>query len=94
MLTRVEAARLRLRLLATDPHPDDLVTDGEVNAAGVEIRQRLEDETDRLTTLPWELLGEERSLRFAEEFEPPCEKLLRRVDITAGVNYQPASRLR
>jgi hypothetical protein len=71
-----------------------LVTDGEVNAAGLELRQHIEDETDRLTTTPWTLLGEADSVRFAEELEPPCEKLLARVDLTAGVNYQPASRIR
>ena len=32
--------------------------------------------------------------RFAADLEPPCELLLRRVDETAGPNYQPASRLR
>jgi len=58
------------------------------------LRQRLEDDTDRATTLPWELLGEERSLSFATLLEPPCELLLRRVDVTAGTNYQPASRVR
>jgi hypothetical protein len=62
--------------------------------SAVVLRQRIEDDTDRLTTLPWELLGAERSLRFAELFEPPCELLLRRVDVTAGPNYQPASRVR
>ena len=66
----------------------------EVRAEGVALRQLLEDDTDRLTTRPWELLGEERSTWFAETFEPPCEQLLRRVDLTAGPNYQPASRLR
>lgn len=71
-----------------------LVTDGVVNAAGVDLRQHIEDETDRLTELPWRLLGEARSLQFAEDFEPPCEHLLARVDVTAGSNYQPASRLR
>jgi hypothetical protein len=71
-----------------------LVTDGEVNAAGLELRQHIEDETDRLTTTPWTLLGEADSVRFAEELEPSCEKLLARVDLTAGVNYQPASRIR
>ena len=60
---------------------------------GLALRARIEDDTDRLTTLPWELLGEERSNRFAEQFEPPCEALLARVDTTAGPNYQPASRL-
>ena len=70
------------------------VRDGEVTAEGVAVRQRLEDDTDRLGTLPWERLGEERARQFALDFEPPCEALLRRVDITAGPNYQPASRVR
>lgn len=65
-----------------------------VTTEGVELRQHIEDETDRLTTLVWELLGEERSLAFAPAFEPPCELLLARVDVTAGPNYQPASRTR
>lgn len=72
-----------------------LVTaEGAATAEGLALRQHLEDETDRLTTLPWERLGEAESVRFAEELEPPCELLLRRVDETAGPNYQPASRLR
>ncbi len=61
---------------------------------GRALRERIEDDTDRLTTLPWELLGETRSRWFAEAFEPPCEALLARVDETAGPNYQPASRIR
>ncbi len=61
---------------------------------GRALRERIEDDTDRLTTLPWELLGHERARWFAEAFEPPCEALLARVDETAGPNYQPASRVR
>jgi hypothetical protein len=71
-----------------------LARSGEVTDDGIALRQRLEDETDRLSVLPWQLLGEEGSRAFARDFEPPCEALLRRVDITAGPNYQPASRLR
>jgi hypothetical protein len=71
-----------------------LVQDGEVTTEGIELRQHLEDETDRLSTLPWRLLGEARARQFAADFERPCEALLRRVDITAGPNYQPASRVR
>ena len=67
---------------------------GEVTVDGVALRQHIEDETDRLGGLPWRQLGEERARQFAREFEPPCEALLRRVDITAGPNYQPASRVR
>jgi hypothetical protein len=71
-----------------------LARSGEVTADGIALRQHLEDETDRLSTLPWERLGEEFARGFARDFEPPCEALLRRVDVTAGPNYQPASRLR
>lgn len=71
-----------------------LARDHEVLPAGLALRQQLEDDTDRLTTLPWELLGAELATRFAEDFEPPCEALLARVDLTAGTNYQPASRVR
>lgn len=71
-----------------------LARDREVLPEGIALRQRIEDRTDELTTAPWELLGEARSVEFAERFEPPCELLLARVDETAGPNYQPASRLR
>jgi hypothetical protein len=71
-----------------------LASNGSVTTEGIALRQQIEDETDRLTTLPWELLGEERSRWFHQRFEPPCERLLRRVDETAGPNYQPASRIR
>jgi hypothetical protein len=71
-----------------------LARDGEVTAEGLAVRQRLEDDTDVATTLPWELLGAAPSAAFAERFEPPCEQLLARVDVTAGPNYQTASRVR
>ena len=71
-----------------------LAVDGTVTPDGIALRQQLEDDTDRLTTLPWRLLGVPESRAFAEAFEPPCELLLARVDETAGPNYQPASRLR
>jgi hypothetical protein len=71
-----------------------LVREGEPTADAIALRRHIEDETDRLGTLPWRSLGEQRALRFAIDFEPPCTALLHRVDITAGPNYQPASRLR
>ena len=71
-----------------------LASDRTVLPEGIALRQRIEDATDRLTTRPWELLGEQRSVELAERLEPPCRALLRRVDETAGVNYQPASRVR
>jgi len=71
-----------------------LVEGDEVTAEGVALRQQIEDDTDRLTVRPWQLLGEARSVEFAELLEPPCVDLLVRVDETAGPNYQPASRIR
>ena len=71
-----------------------LAADRTVRPEGVALRQQLEDDTDLRTTEVWERLGEEASVRFAEDFEPPCELLLQRVDHTAGPNYQPASRRR
>jgi len=71
-----------------------LATDRTVLPEGIALRQTLEDDTDRLTTLPWQLLGENLAVGVAEHLEPPCELLLARVDETAGPNYQPASRLR
>ena len=71
------------------------LVDGEtVLPAGLELREAIEQRTDELTTQPWEMLGAATSLAFAETFEPPCERLLVRVDETAGPNYQPASRQR
>jgi len=65
-----------------------------VTAEGVRLRQKIEEETDAQTAVIWQRLGVDASVAFAEDFEPPCELLLTRVDITAGPNYQPASRLR
>ena len=70
-----------------------LAANREVTKSGLELRQAIEDLTDTKTSLTWELIGLENSIRFAELFEPPCVDLLKRVDITAGPNYQPASRI-
>ena len=71
-----------------------LAAERTVLPEGVALRQHLEDRTDELTTLPWRLFGADRTRDLADRLEPPCELLLARVDVTAGPNYQPASRLR
>ena len=71
-----------------------LADDEGVMRVGVDLRQQIEDDTDRLCTQIWESYGADRTLALAEALEPPCELLLQRVDETAGPNYQPASRLR
>ena len=60
-----------------------LVRNGVVTEEGVALRQRIEDQTDELTTLPWELFGLERTMDLATHLEPPCVDLLARVDLTA-----------
>jgi hypothetical protein len=76
------------------PEQRRLAVRDEVTPGGVALRQRIEDVTDRLTTLPWVLLGADVAERFALELEPPCELLLTRVDETAGPSYRPASPIR
>lgn len=71
-----------------------LADDAGATPAGVELRQRLEDDTDRLCTRIWQEYGADRTAALADALEPPCELLLARVDETAGPNYQPASRIR
>ncbi len=82
-------ASLAERGLATGAGPDRDATD-----EGLRLRQWIEDETDRRTTLPWQRYGAEATIALAEALEPPCEQLLVRVDVTAGERYQPASRVR
>lgn len=71
-----------------------LADDAGVTQAGIDLRQRIEDDTDVLCTQIWSSYGEDRTSALAEALEPPCELLLKRVDETAGPNYQPASRIR
>jgi hypothetical protein len=66
----------------------------EVTPGGVQLRQRLEDDTDQLCVRIWKAYGADNTRALAMALEPPCELLLARVDETAGPNYQPASRAR
>ena len=71
-----------------------LAEGGRVDAAGVEHRQRLEDRLDELTVVPWRLLGADRCRRFLDLVEPVGDRLMARVDATAGPNWMPAGRVR
>ena len=71
-----------------------LATDGRVNATGLQLRQEIEDRTDELSTAAWRLLGEPTTVRFLELVEPVGERLLVRIDETAGPNWMPAARER
>ena len=71
-----------------------LANEDGVNEAGLDLREALERETDRLTAVVWQSYGEAATEAFCKLAEPPCAVLLERVDVTAGPNYQPGSRTR
>lgn len=71
-----------------------LAESGRVTQAGVAYRQSLEDRLDRLCSVAWQALGELNTLAFLNLVEPVGERLLRRVDQTAGPNWMPAGRTR
>ena len=92
---RVAAATRRSRPAGPPSRPRAWPQAARSPPTGIALRQRIEDDTDRLTTLPWELLGADaaRSVRRGASSRPAsccCDA----VDETAGPNYQPASRIR
>lgn len=70
------------------------VTDGVVNAAGIDFRQWLEDETNRLCARCWRTFGRENTERFLSLVEPVGQRFVDHIDATAGPNWMPAARLR
>lgn len=71
-----------------------LAENGQVNRAGEQLRQRIEDRTDELCQSMWRAAGAELSRQFIELIEPIGERLLERIDNTAGPDWMPAARLR
>jgi hypothetical protein len=71
-----------------------LATDGVVNSLGVSLRERIETTTDRLSEQPWRTLGASDTHRLLEVIEPAGERLMARVDETAGPDWMPAARER
>ena len=65
-----------------------------VNAEGLILREAIEHRTDELCALSWRLLGEERTLAFCDLVEPVGDRLMTRIDATAGPNWMPAARER
>lgn len=71
-----------------------LADGGEVDEAGLALRQRIEDRLDDLSSAAWRHLGEERTRAFLEMVEPVGDRLIERVDRTAGDKWMPAGRRR
>ncbi|HRE02717.1 MAG TPA: hypothetical protein PLV68_15550, partial [Ilumatobacteraceae bacterium] len=57
-------------------------------------RQALEDRLDRLTVAPWQHLGAERTEALIALIEPVGQRLVERINETAGPNWMPAARTR
>lgn len=70
------------------------VSDGAVNTAGIAFRQGIEDRLDDLSSAAWRHLGEDRTRSFLDLVEPVGDRLIERVDATAGANWMPAGRRR
>lgn len=71
-----------------------LAVDGEVNDAGLALRQRIEDRTDQICERAWRSLGEELTVQFLELVEPVGDRFIARIDQTAGTEWMPAARVR
>lgn len=71
-----------------------LASGGLVNEAGLALRTQIEDRTNHLTERAWRLLGAERTHEFLDLIEPVGERLLARIDATAGPEWMPAARRR
>ncbi len=69
------------------------ITDGRVNEAGVAHRQVLEDRLDDLSAPAWVTLGEPATESFIALIARVGERLVARIDQTAGEKWMPAGRL-
>lgn len=71
-----------------------LASDGRVNAAGIAHRQAIEDRLDDLCAVGWQHFGAPATVALCELIEPVGERLLARIDATAGPRWMPAARTR
>lgn len=69
-----------------------LAAGGRVSEAGLAWRANIETRTDQLTEIQWRLLGEDLTHRLLEVVEPVGQRLVQRIDLTAGPNWMPAAR--
>jgi len=80
---RLALARLEARGLATD---------GAVNPEGMAYRQQLEDQLDERFEAAWRLVGLDVTQQFLALIEPVGDRLVERIDLTAGPVWMPAAR--
>jgi len=70
------------------------VTDGVVNAAGIDYRQKIEDRTDQLCESVWKIFGKDNTEQFIKLIEPVGQRFVDEINTTAGENWMPAARPR
>jgi hypothetical protein len=71
-----------------------LASNGRVNAVGIAHRQAIEDRLDDLCSVGWQHFGAAATVALCELIEPVGERLLARIDATAGPRWMPAARTR
>ena len=71
-----------------------LADNGVVSTAGLAVRELIEERTNDICQRAWESLGLTNTQRFLGLIEPIGERLLGRIDATAGPNWMPAARER
>ncbi len=83
-----------LRIAFADLERRGLAEDGVVNDAGLAVRSRVESRTDEICAQMWRAVGEDATRQFVELVEPVGQRLLTRIDETAGPDWMPAARER
>lgn len=63
-----------------------------VNDAGRALRDRIEERTDLVSARPWQLLGADGTQAFIDLVAPVGDRLVDRIDATAGPMWMPAAR--
>jgi hypothetical protein len=71
-----------------------LAENGLVSNAGLAVRELIEERTNELSQRAWQSLGIENTEKFLNLIEPIGERLMNRIDETAGPNWMPAARER
>ncbi len=69
-----------------------LATNGAVNPDGMAYRQQLEDQLDQRCEAAWRLVGLDATQHFLALIEPVGDRLVERIDQTAGPVWMPAAR--
>lgn len=67
---------------------------GVPNQAGLDFRNDLETQTDKLTAPAWRAVGESTTITFLDLVEAHQDAFLQRINETAGPRWMPAVRPR